>query len=66
MQFIDVTNNTVCGEDSGTDKVISCDTHSVSIFAVPVLLLLVTYIYGIYLFWGKCECLESLAEQVRM
>ena len=67
MQFrsIDTKNETfTCGEDIDTDRVILCDTDFVSIFVIPALLLLVTYIYGIYLFWGKQEDLEKLAEQV--
>ena len=53
-----------CGEDIKSDSVILCDTDFVSIFVIPALLLLATYVYGIYLFWGKQEDLENLAEQV--
>ena len=66
MQFnwIDTTNTTLCGEDSETDRVIRCDIDFVINFVVPGLLLLATYIYGVYLFWGKKEHFDSLAEQV--
>lgn len=68
MQFnrIDTTNKTLCGEDEDTDTVIRCDINFVSIFVIPALLLLATYIYGIYLFYGKQarEYLENLAGQV--
>lgn len=60
-----MTNASLCGEDSDTDKVIRCDMNFVSTFVIPALLLLATYFYGIYLFWGKQENLENLAEQVR-
>ena len=60
-----MTNASLCGEDSDADKVIRCDINFVSTFVIPALLLLATYFYGIYLFWGKQENLENLAEQVR-
>ena len=47
-----------------TTELIHCDINFVSTFVIPAILLLLTYIYGIYLFWGKHEDLESLAGQV--
>ena len=45
---------------------IRCDIDFMSNFVIPGLLLLATYIYGVYLFWGKQEYFDSLAEQVVM
>ena len=54
FQWVDKTNynSSFCGEGNETDTVIRCDIDFVSVFAVPGFLLLATYIYGIYLFWG--------------
>lgn len=66
MQFhwINATNNDLCGEHDGTDQLIRCDINFVSTFVIPDILLLITYVYGIYLFWGKHEYLENLVGQV--
>ena len=66
MQFnwINATGNDLCGEHSDIDELIRCDISFVSIFVIPAILLLLTYIYGIYLFWGTHEYLENLAGQV--
>lgn len=66
MQFnwINATGNDLCGEPGHVDELIRCDISFVSIFVIPAILLLLTYIYGVYLFWGKHEYLENLAGQV--
>ena len=66
MQFnwINATNNDLCGEHSDIDELIRCDISFVSTFVIPAILLLLTYVYGIYLFWGTHEYLENLAGQV--
>ena len=66
MQFnwINATGSDLCGELSHVDELIRCDISFVSIFVIPAILLLLTYIYGVYLFWGTHEYLENLAGQV--
>ena len=54
----------MCGEHGDIDEMIRCDISFVSTFVIPAILILVTYIYGIYLFWEKNEHLENLAGQV--
>lgn len=66
MQFhwINATDNDLCGEHSDINEMIRCDISFVSTFVIPAILILVTYIYGIYLFWERNEHLENLAGQV--
>lgn len=51
---------------SGTNitSVIQCHASFMSVFVIPDLLLMITYFYGIYLFWSGHEYLQNLAGQV--
>ena len=59
MDALSIKNNTVMYE-------IQCEGHVFSAFVIPDILLLLSFVYGLYIFrWIQTEQLSTLTETVR-